>query len=874
MALQLKNYQEKTLETLEAYFEKVAEIGDAKKAFVDTVYERYDEVRNYVEVPGLTGLPYVCLRLPTGGGKTLLACHTTPISNNSLLREPHSVVLWLVPSNAIREQTLNALKNRSHPYRQALESKLGEVTVCEVAEALYVKRATLDGSTTVIVSTLQTFRVDDETGRKVYESAGALQDHFTGLDGETLAALEKREDGTFAYSLANVLRIRRPIVIVDEAHNARTPLSFKTLERFRPSAIIELTATPSLKNDDEQRASNVLHHVSAKELEAEDMIKLPVRLENNANWQVLLAHAIAQLDQLDSEAKAERRKTGEYIRPIMLIKAESRRGTNPITFDVVKEHLMSQCNVPEEQIAVETGSQREATTQDLMAEDCKVRFVITVDALKEGWDCPFAYILCSVAELRAQTAVEQLMGRVLRMPKAVRKQQAALNKAYAFASSSSFQDAAKALEDCLVESGFNRLEASELITRGTASQADLPINRRVPKPRQFKTEETPDVKNLSPDVQEKIEVDEESGTLTFRDTLSAEELEEVRESLVMEGSREQLTKEYEAFESETIELMKYPNERGEKFEVPVLAIQTADQLELFEETMLLDRGWRLANYMDIATIDKWQMAESGSKYAEASLNDEGKIRVEYIRDIENELKLLRSTENWTEAQLVSWLDRTIPHPDVSPDDCILFINKLIDGLLAQAGVELGQLVRDRYALSRRVDALIRQCRKLAKESAYQEVIFDEADGQVLVSGDKAFRFDPDRYPANSICPRSNFFEKHFFEQVGDLKGEGEEFDCAMFIDNLDEVEFWIRNLERSNTSFWLPTSTDRFYPDFVAKLKDGRLLVFEYKGADRWSNDDSREKRRIGELWEFKSGGTCLFAMPKGPDFEAIRNKI
>jgi len=173
-----------------------------------------------------------------------------------------------------------------------------------------------------------------------------------------------------------------------------------------------------------------------------------------------------------------------------------------------------------------------------------------------------------------------------------------------------------------------------------------------------------------------------------------------------------------------------------------------------------------------------------------------------------------------------------------------------------------------------IDGLVRQCRKLAKESAYQEVIFDEADGQVLVSGDKAFRFDPDRYPANSICPRSNFFEKHFFEQVGDLKGEGEEFDCAMLIDNLDEVEFWIRNLERSNTSFWLPTSTDRFYPDFVVKLKDGRLLVVEYKGADRWSNDDSREKRRIGELWESKSGGTCLFAMPKGPDFEAIRNKI
>lgn len=874
MALQLKNYQEKTLETLEAYFEKVAQTGDAKKAFVDTVYERFDEVRNYSEVPGLTGLPYVCLRLPTGGGKTLLACHTIPISNKSLLQTPNSVVLWLVPSNAIREQTLNALKDRSHPYRQALEAKVGEVTICEVSEALYVKRATLDGSTTVIVSTLQTFRVDDETGRKVYESAGALQDHFTGLDPETLEVLEKRQDGTFSYSLANVLRIRRPIVIVDEAHNARTPLSFKTLERFRPSAIIELTATPSFKNEEEQKASNVLHHVSAKELEAEDMIKLPVRLENNRNWQVLLDHAIAQLDQLDSDARTERRKTGEYIRPIMLIKAESRRGTNPITFDVIKEHLMKECNVSDEQIAVETGTQREATSQDLMLESCKVRFVITVDALKEGWDCPFAYILCSVAELRAQTAVEQLMGRVLRMPRAIRKKQPFLNKGYTFASSANFHDAAKELEDCLVSSGFNRLEAGDLITRGTSSQLDLPIKRRIPQPRTFKTTEIPDIEKFSSDVRHKIEVDSESGTVTFKNTLTSEELDEVRESVVMESSREQLTREYKTFESETVELMKYPNERGENFSVPVLAIQTADQPELFEETMLLDRGWCLANYLDLAKVDKWRAEEPGSKYGEAGLNQDGKIRVEYVQNIENELKLLRTTENWSEAQLVSWIDRTIPHPDVSPDDSLLFINKVINDLLSQDGLELSHLVRDRYRLSRRVEALIRECRKQAKESAYQEMLFDEADGKVLVSGDEAFRFDSYRYPANSICDRSQYFSKHFFEQVGDLKSEGEEFNCAMFIDNLDEVEFWIRNLERSNLSFWLPTSTDRFFPDFVAKLKDGRLLVIEYKGADRWSNDDSKEKRRIGELWEMKSKGKCLFVMPEGPDFEAIRGKL
>jgi len=103
---------------------------------------------------------------------------------------------------------------------------------------------------------------------------------------------------------------------------------------------------------------------------------------------------------------------------------------------------------------------------------------------------------------------------------------------------------------------------------------------------------------------------------------------------------------------------------------------------------------------------------------------------------------------------------------------------------------------------------------------------------------------------------------------------GEEAECAAFIDGLEEVEYWVRNLDREDYSFWMPTSTDKFYPDFVVQLKDGRILVVEYKGADRWSDDDSKEKRLIGEVWEKRSKGRCLFIMPKGKDFNAIRQKI
>jgi type III restriction enzyme len=103
---------------------------------------------------------------------------------------------------------------------------------------------------------------------------------------------------------------------------------------------------------------------------------------------------------------------------------------------------------------------------------------------------------------------------------------------------------------------------------------------------------------------------------------------------------------------------------------------------------------------------------------------------------------------------------------------------------------------------------------------------------------------------------------------------GEEAECAAFIDGLKEVEYWVRNVERSDYSFWLPTSSDKFYPDFVVQLKDNRILVVEYKGERDWSTDDSKEKRIVGELWAERSRGRCLFVMPKGRDWQAITEAI
>lgn len=183
----------------------------------------------------------------------------------------------------------------------------------------------------------------------------------------------------------------------------------------------------------------------------------------------------------------------------------------------------------------------------------------------------------------------------------------------------------------------------------------------------------------------------------------------------------------------------------------------------------------------------------------------------------------------------------------------------------------GHKFRLRSAIADKID----HHRREAAMKVYQRVLFSAEAEQIEVSSEICSVFSEDRYSPNWYYEGAYRFHKHFFTLVGELKSEGEEYECAIFLDQLDAVKFWIRNLERrADSSFWLQTATDKFYPDFVALLNDGRYLVVESKGEHLWSNDDSKDKRRIGELWADRSKGTCLFVMPKGTDWGAISTAV
>lgn len=876
---ELKTYQRAALETLSEYFSECTRTNDPDTAFYALTKQKFGRGIPYRPIKSMEGMPYVCVRVPTGGGKTVMACHAIDFATRELLHATHSFVLWLVPSNAIREQTIVALKDRQHFYRQALDSALGSIAILDIAEALYLSRPTLDAATVIIVSTLQAFRVEDTDGRKVYESNGALMEHFVGWPADVTQHLEKLDNSDFVYSLANVLRLRSPIVIVDEAHNARTELSFETLARFRPACIVEFTATP----DTERNPSNVLHTVSAAELKTEEMIKLPVQFHRRDNWQELLTDAIAARDQLEQVARLEQQTTGEYLRPIMLIQAQARRGPAPITVETVRDTLINDHQIPAEQIKEATGENNELyDIANIKAVNCPVRFIITVQALREGWDCPFAYVLCSVAELRASTAVEQILGRVLRMPNARRKGRPELNRAYAFATSSSFEETAKALKDALVDSGFNRLEVNDLIAVAS-SPGDPPPMIGLWQPSVTATFiNAPDPIYLPPATAQKILVDREARTLTFTGPMTEDDrlaLASQMNAPIDQAALETLYRQSRGFSisnpSHTLgSTASTPAQRGEVFAVPLLSIKQGQLFEPFEDTHFREELWDLSEADAALSEAEFQSERHGGQAGLVDVNEQGKVVVNFLEELRARQMVL-SVDRWTTGDLIHWLELHIPHIDLDTEDVGRFLQRMIRCLMDGRGLTLEFLVRSKIQLRAAAEKKIDGNRKTAYQKAFSNLLLPNSVTPLLVTPDICFSYDPHAYPYNTLYRGAYTFSKHYYPHIGNLKDDGEEFECAQFIDTLSEVEFWVRNIDRQpQHSFWIQTSTDRFYPDFVCKLKGGRILVVEYKNANDWSNDDNKEKRDLGELWEARSNGSCLFVMPKGKDFLSIRQKI
>lgn len=866
--MELKRYQQATLDALNRFLTR-APMTTPAEAFAHEVAHQEREARvsgeplpprrPYQPLTGLPEVPYVCLRLPTGGGKTLLAAESVRLWSQVAAR-PQPLVLWFVSSTQIKDQTLDALNDRTHAYRRRLDAAFSRrVRVFDIEAFEMLRPVDLAQNACVIVSTIQAFRVGNTSSRRVYAHHEDLEPFFSALPVAGMERVSPEEaassplltEGAVKFSLANLLYHHRPLMIVDEAHNAVTGLSRDVQARVRPAAVIEFTATPKDRN-------NILFSVTATALKDEEMIKLPIRLRPHGDWRSAVDGALRTQRMLEEKAKRDK----DHIRPVVLYQAQA-KGREP-TVDQIRDYLHRERLVPAAWIKVATGDRRELDGVNLRDPSEPTRHVITVQALREGWDCPSAYVLCATQKLRSATAVEQLLGRVLRMPYAERRRDPALNMAYAHVSEPEFHDTAEALTDKLIGMGFTDDEVKGSIQPdGLGADQGVLFDPTPVRPQpvwQVPLADTEEVRAvLSEMAEDGVEwTPAPDGSLTAG--IKGEVAEAVAERIIALTPEADRPTARAALEKhrEKVEHRRSPAEKGAVIEVPLLFAVVDGELVPADTDSLME-------------LSDWSLSEASACLGEADLNFQRNDEVMEI-DLDGEkLVYSRTTvaqpvlqglgavdDDSLAATLIQWLERACRAPDLPQDHLRAWISAAVAHLRTRRGIAVQTLVDWQDALSAKLRQRIDEQREAARGAIRQAALFDEGAAPA-VSKDATIRFDASTYRDVALTPLNRLrFQKHLLgnDAVPAFDGNetGEEFACAQALDALEEVDVWIRNIPRHRDSFSLPLLKDNFYPDFVAKLTDGRLFVVEYKGADRATNEDTRNKTQIGACWARASG--------------------
>ena len=457
----LKEYQKRTLGTVRSFLQQLAEWRETERsarsqdpdwgfdwvqrAWGKTVAGRpYHPRRN-----GLgENLPAFCLKIPTGGGKTLLATRVIDLANAYFRQSRRGLVLWIVPTTQIYNQTLKALKDRDHPYRQQLDLSSGQRTRIFEKTAAFGPRDVAENLCILLLMLPSANRQTKDTLRMFRDSGGF--DRFFPPDDDPGAHTKLLETNpnldTFEQtagfwgryvktSLGNTVRLLQPLIILDEGHKAYSVNAKATIEGFNPCMIVELSATPA-------RGANILVEILGQELNAEEMIKLDLHIRNKASgdWRDTLLASVEHRDRLEAEARRHEAESGTYIRPICVIQVErtgrEQRKPGYVHTDDVREYLLQHPGISQEHIAIKTSAKDELKEVDdvggLMSRNCPIRFIITKQALQEGWDCPFAYILTILTNPMSRTGITQLVGRILRQPYARKTGVPWLDESYVF----------------------------------------------------------------------------------------------------------------------------------------------------------------------------------------------------------------------------------------------------------------------------------------------------------------------------------------------------------------------------------------------------------------------------------------------------------
>ena len=487
--MELKDYQISVLDTLDKYLAILKETYQDKRDFYQFQTEKgspnatppdYSDYPNSAWTSAKTQIalspnyqtrldglgrhiPNICFKIPTGGGKTLLATCALQRIQNDYFKENNGFVLWIVPSETIYQQTSKQLRDRQHPYRQMLDRISGGTTkILEKNDKF--QKYDVDNHMCVMLLMLQSGNRQNKETLRMFRDSGKFTSFFPEADDHIANdmllkqvknidigdLLDNKKELAIKHSLGNVMKLIRPIIIIDEGHKATSKKALETINGFHPRFILELSATP-------KHTSNILVDIKGNALKREEMIKLPIHVSSHTeeDWKQTLNYAHKKLGELHENASQLQHQWGRYIRPIMLIKAEPKKKNDSYDHvEEIKKYLINHLDVPDAHIRIKLSEKNEIKNEDLLDSLCPVRYIITKEALKEGWDCPFAYILAILTNAKSETALTQFIGRVLRQPDAVATPVDALNESYVFCMGANVDNAVQAIKKGLESEGM------------------------------------------------------------------------------------------------------------------------------------------------------------------------------------------------------------------------------------------------------------------------------------------------------------------------------------------------------------------------------------------------------------------------------------
>ena len=841
--MELKRFQRQVINDLNRYCELLNSTNSVSGAYTKfweekNVYVGFGAIPPYKNT--IENTPHVCFKVPTGGGKTFLACNALKTIFDNLPSKKAKLVVWLVPSEAILTQTLKNLSDPSHPYRQKIEAHFnGRVQVYskqQVLDGQQFNPTTVNEQLCIVVMSFDSIRSKKKEGRLVYRENGNLQS-FSKLivTPETLVA---DADETALIQVFNQLS---PVVIVDESHHTTGELSVEMLKNLNPSFILDLTATP-------RENSNIISYVDAVQLKAENMVKLPVIVYNRPSQEEVIADALDLRNKLDELAQTK--TDGRYIRPIVLFQAQPKQAENKETFEKLKKRLVDN-GIPEEEIAIKTADINELKNVDLQSPDCKIKYIITINALKEGWDCPFAYILATLANKTSTVDVEQILGRVLRLPYTQQNESKFLNLSYVLTCSNDFSTTIKKVIKGLNDAGFSEKEY------------------RI-------AEEKPAVTPTSIQTTKELDNNNEEEFLQFDDGALKSIIEERKTATESTSAIDTMLSGAEASSDAYDDLMKQAAEEPAG-DLPVEVrnkVTTYRMYEQFkEEALALEiPQFFIKGLPSLFTLDdpdhgdlltKEELADGFTlKDKDATIDFSAALESVVEVDVQKNEKPKYRQMSDTESEYFKGMLKNMP-PESRVKTCKDTIKSILEKIDCVAGSDLTAYI-DRIVENMNSDELAAMEKNLhgyaMKIRAKIERFLDEYRikrfKHLLETGTveclPSFRLSREINPGRPF----GALDKSLYAEEQEVNGF--ELKVIEKVASLPNVKWWHRNMER--TEFYINGYLNH-YPDFMVMTNSGKIVMIETKGEHLTSNDDSRTKAELGKIWQAHAGAKYRYYM-------------